>query len=108
MYDKYNINSWNDVEPYYKELYSRSIDSVESLEKWIEDRSKLYALMEETYARAYINLQRYTDNKDYEKTFINFTKIYCPNTRSTTSLWIRNSTSANSERNYRRISTEFF
>ncbi|RKX65850.1 M3 family oligoendopeptidase [candidate division TA06 bacterium] len=78
MYDKYNINSWNDVEPYYKELYSRSINSLESLEKWIEDRSKLYALMEETYARAYINLQRYTDNKDYEKTFINFTKNILP------------------------------
>ncbi len=78
MYDRLNINKWEDVKPYYVELYNRGINSTEELEKWIVDRSKLYALLEETYARAYINLQRYTDNKEYEKTFKNFTKNIYP------------------------------
>lgn len=78
MYDNIEVKSWSDVEPYYKELYSRGINSVEELEQWIIDRSKLYALLDEAYARAYINLQRYTDNKDYEKTFKNFTKNIFP------------------------------
>ncbi|MEJ7779593.1 MAG: M3 family oligoendopeptidase [Daejeonella sp.] len=47
---------WEQLEPLYNELSSRSIHSVEELEKWLGDRSELEAALEEDFAWRYIRM----------------------------------------------------
>jgi oligoendopeptidase F len=47
---------WETLEPFYQELSSRPINSVEELEHWLEDRSELEAALEEDFAWRYIRM----------------------------------------------------
>lgn len=68
--DKIKINTWQDIEPYFKELKNRQINSVSELEKWIKDRSSLFAILDEELAWRYIKMTCDTENRelaeDYE------------------------------------------
>lgn len=48
--------TWNTLEPLFKELESRKINSVEELEKWLADRSELDSALEEDFAWRYIRM----------------------------------------------------
>jgi oligoendopeptidase F len=48
--------TWESLEPLFKELESRKIDSVEELEKWLADRSELDSALEEDFAWRYIRM----------------------------------------------------
>ena len=48
--------TWESLEPLFKELEHRSVDSVEELEKWLADRSELEAALEEDFAWRYIRM----------------------------------------------------
>ena len=70
------INTWEDLKPFFDELLHRQINSVEELEKWIHDRSKLNAIIDEELAWRYINMTRDTENKDLAENYEYFvTKI---------------------------------
>ncbi len=47
---------WENLEPLYKELTGRAINSVEELEHWLHDRSELEAALEEDFAWRYIRM----------------------------------------------------
>jgi oligoendopeptidase F len=47
---------WENLEPLYKELLAREINSVEELERWLHDRSELEAALEEDFAWRYIRM----------------------------------------------------
>ncbi|AYL97058.1 M3 family oligoendopeptidase [Mucilaginibacter celer] len=47
---------WENLEPFYKELLERPINSVEELEKWLRDKSELEAALEEDFAWRYIRM----------------------------------------------------
>lgn len=47
---------WETLEPLFKELEHRSINSAEELEKWLADRSELEAALEEDFAWRYIRM----------------------------------------------------
>lgn len=47
---------WENLEPLFKELLARPINSVEDLEKWLKDRSELEAALEEDFAWRYIRM----------------------------------------------------
>lgn len=47
---------WETLEPFYKELSSRPINSVEELQHWLKDRSELEAVLEEDFAWRYIRM----------------------------------------------------
>ncbi|HZY36364.1 MAG TPA: M3 family oligoendopeptidase [Mucilaginibacter sp.] len=47
---------WENLEPLYKELLGREIDSTEGLEHWLHDRSELEAALEEDFAWRYIRM----------------------------------------------------
>ncbi|HEY4322793.1 MAG TPA: M3 family oligoendopeptidase [Mucilaginibacter sp.] len=47
---------WENLEPIFKELRDRPINSVEELEHWLHDRSELEAAMEEDFAWRYIRM----------------------------------------------------
>jgi oligoendopeptidase F len=50
------IDSWSKLEPYFKSLAERDIQSVQSLEHWLQDRSELEAIVEEEGAWRYIRM----------------------------------------------------
>src|SRR6201996_1619064 len=47
---------WETLEPLFKELTERPINSVDELEHWLRDRSELEAALEEDFAWRYIRM----------------------------------------------------
>lgn len=47
---------WENLEPLFKELLGRELNSVDELEKWLKDRSELEAALEEDFAWRYIRM----------------------------------------------------
>jgi oligoendopeptidase F len=56
--------NWGNLEPLFKELMARPINSVEELEKWMLDRSEVEAAIEEDFAWRYIRMTCDTTNED--------------------------------------------
>ena len=56
--------SWEALEPLFKELCDRSINSAEELENWLKDRSELEAAIEEDFAWRYIRMTCDTANEE--------------------------------------------
>ncbi len=61
--------TWENLEPLYQELSSRSINSVAELEQWLQDRSELEAKLEEDFAWRYIRMTCDTTNEDLLQRF---------------------------------------
>lgn len=61
--------TWQTLEPLFKELKSRSLNSVYELEKWLRDRSELEAVIEEDFAWRYIKMTCDTSNEQLLKDF---------------------------------------
>lgn len=43
----FNSSSWNSIEPYFKELLERPVNSKQDLEKWLSDQSELESVLSE-------------------------------------------------------------
>ncbi|GAB3928754.1 M3 family oligoendopeptidase [Mucilaginibacter myungsuensis] len=56
--------NWESLEPLFKELAARPINSVEELEQWMRDRSELEAAVEEDFAWRYIRMTCDTTDAD--------------------------------------------
>ncbi|GAB3917514.1 M3 family oligoendopeptidase [Mucilaginibacter boryungensis] len=56
--------NWESLEPLFKELIARPINSVEELEQWMRDRSEVEAAIEEDFAWRYIRMTCDTTNED--------------------------------------------
>ncbi len=65
----FEIKDWSTLEPYFKELAERSIDSVSSLEKWLADMSELEAAVSEDACWRQIRMTCDTENKELENAF---------------------------------------
>lgn len=63
--------SWSEIEPYFQELISRSIDSA-NVNSWLEDWSHLSELFSDAYARLYVATTVDTTDKQAEQRFQNF------------------------------------
>jgi len=74
-----SVNSWEDVKPYFEDLKKRKIESLESLEKWLRDRSELYETLEEELAWRYINTNRFTGKKEYKDAYLHYITEILPN-----------------------------
>jgi len=57
------IDSWIKIEPFFKELKNRKINSTKELEKWLTDRSELEAALSEDFAWRYIKMTCDTSNQ---------------------------------------------
>ena len=65
-----NLNiEWATLEPIFKELSDRQINSVTELEKWLKDKSELEAALEEDFAWRYIKMSCDTANEDLVQSF---------------------------------------
>src|ERR1700759_199658 len=70
---------WENLEPLFKELTERPINSVEELEHWLRDRSELEAALEEDFAWRYIRMTCDTANAELLQNFQYFATEIEPN-----------------------------
>lgn len=66
------VTDWNTLEPYFKELDERAINSVTELEQWLKDASELEAVISEDACWRQIRMTCDTENKTLEEAFTFF------------------------------------
>lgn len=63
------VKDWETLEPYFKELDERAIDSIETLEQWMKDASELEAAISEEVCWRQIRMTCDTESKELENAF---------------------------------------
>ncbi|MDX5349078.1 MAG: M3 family oligoendopeptidase [Hymenobacteraceae bacterium] len=54
--EEFKITDWQQLQPYFENLKNREINSVDELEKWLQDRSELESVLAEDMAWRYIKM----------------------------------------------------
>ncbi|MEP7108654.1 MAG: M3 family oligoendopeptidase [Ferruginibacter sp.] len=67
------VTDWQNLEPYFKDLLARNIDTTENLEQWLLDQSELEAVVSEDACWRQIKMTCDTENKELEEAF----NFYC-------------------------------
>lgn len=67
--EDFEVTTWDKLEPYFKELLERPVDSRAELEKWLKDISELEAVVSEDACWRQINMTCDTENKALEEAF---------------------------------------
>lgn len=67
--EDFAVTDWSGLEPYFKDLADRTIDSRETLEKWLRDMSELEAVVSEDACWRQIRMTCDTENKTLEEAF---------------------------------------
>jgi oligoendopeptidase F len=67
-----NIQSWEDIQPYFLDLKERDIVSKADFLKWLKDRSELDAILEENAAWRYIHMTVDTRDEELSKAYTYF------------------------------------
>jgi oligoendopeptidase F len=70
--EDFTVTTWDKLEPYFKDLLERPIDSQQELEKWLKDMSELEAVVSEDACWRQINMTCDTENKALEEAFTYF------------------------------------
>ncbi len=65
----FKVTTWELLEPYFKELLDREINTREDLEQWLRDMSELEAVVSEDVCWRQINMTRDTTDKELENAF---------------------------------------
>ena len=63
------IKDWKSLEPYFKNLDERTLDTVAELEQWLKDASELEAVISEDACWRQIKMTCNTENKQLEEAF---------------------------------------
>jgi len=79
---KFEVTDWKSIEPYFKNLLERAIDSKEELEKWMKDVSELEAVVSEDANWRQIRMTCDTENKELENAFTFFMMEIQPHIQS--------------------------
>ena len=66
------VTDWQSLEPFFKDLLERNIDTKPALEKWLLDQSELEALVNEDACWRQIKMTCDTENKSLEEAFTFF------------------------------------
>lgn len=66
------VTNWDSLEPWFKNLLERKIDTKEQLEQWLKDQSELEALVNEDACWRQIRMTCDTENKTLEEAFTFF------------------------------------
>jgi oligoendopeptidase F len=67
-----DVADFSQIEPLYRALLDRNIDSTGELEKWLKDFSELTSAIDEHGSRRYIEKSCHTDDKEIEKAYLHF------------------------------------
>ena len=65
----FTITDWRHLEPFFKSLLERNIDTPEKLEQWLKDQSELEAVVNEDFCWRQIRMTCDTENKTLEEAF---------------------------------------
>jgi len=65
----FEVKDWQSLEPYFKNLDERTLDSVADLEQWLKDASELEAVISEDACWRQIKMTCDTENKQLEEAF---------------------------------------
>lgn len=68
----FNVTNWQNLEPFFKDLLDRKIETKPELEKWLKDQSELEALVNEDACWRQIKMTCDTENKSLEEAFTFF------------------------------------
>jgi oligoendopeptidase F len=63
------VTNWEGLEPFFKDLLERTIDSKADLEQWLKDQSELEAMVNEDACWRQIRMTCDTENKSLEEAF---------------------------------------
>src|SRR5204862_3479512 len=63
------VENWESLEPYFKDLGERQINSVADLEQWLKDASEIEAVLSEDACWRQIKMTCDTENKELEDSF---------------------------------------
>ena len=67
------VTDWQNLEPFFKDLVERNIDTKELMEQWLKDQSELEAVISEDACWRQIKMTCDTENKALEEAF----NFYC-------------------------------
>src|SRR5215831_6242260 len=68
----FKVTTWETLEPYFKNLLDRNIDSKEDIEQWLKDMSELEAVVSEDACWRQIKMTCDTTDKSLEEAFTYF------------------------------------
>lgn len=70
--ESFKVSDWESLEPWFKDLLERPIDSEAALEKWLHDASELEAVVSEDACWRQIRMTCDTTDKSLEEAFVFF------------------------------------
>lgn len=70
--EDFTVTTWDNLEPYFRNLLERPIDTEADLEKWLHDMSELEAVVSEDACWRQIKMTCDTENKALEEAFVFF------------------------------------
>ena len=70
--ENFTVTTWENLEPYFKNLLERPLDTRANLEKWLHDMSELEAVVSEDACWRQIRMTCDTENKALEQAFVFF------------------------------------
>jgi oligoendopeptidase F len=70
--ENFTVTDWLGLKPYFDSLLSRELNSAAAMRSWLGDRSELESIISEDMAWRYINMTRYTENKEYSNRYEDF------------------------------------
>jgi len=76
--ESFAVTDWDHLEPFFKDLATREISSVEQLEKWLHDSSELDAVISEDVCWRQVHMTCDTENKALEEAFVYFMREIQP------------------------------
>lgn len=77
--ENFTISNWDSLEPYFKNLLDRDIETKQDLEQWLKDQSELEAVISEDACWRQIKMTCDTENKALEEAFNYFCMEIQPN-----------------------------
>src|SRR3954469_6273813 len=70
--EDFTVTTWDNLEPYFKNLLDKPISTEADLEKWLHDMSELEAVVSEDACWRQIKMTCDTENKKLEEAFVFF------------------------------------
>jgi oligoendopeptidase F len=67
--EDFAVTDWQNLEPFFKDLLERNIETKANLEKWLKDQSELEALVNEDACWRQIKMTCDTENRSLEEAF---------------------------------------
>jgi oligoendopeptidase F len=73
-----DMGEWAQIEPLFREILDREIDSAQALERWLEDANELEAAVWEEGSRRYVAMTQQTDDPQREQAYLYYVREIRP------------------------------